>query len=666
VFFMALSFTFISKALNTSIMKSSITQIERRFDISSSVVGLVDGSFEIGNLLVIVFVSYFGSKLHRPKLIGIGCTIMGAGSILTALPHFFMGYYRYSKENNIDQSANSTSSLSTCLIDQTLLLNRTSPEIVGKGCAKETGSYMWMYVLMGNMLRGIGEAPVGPLGISYLDDFAKEGHSSFYVGILHAIAMIGPIIGFTLTSLFAKLYVDFGYVDLSSILITPKDSRWVGAWWLGFLVAGVVSVISSIPFFFLPKNLDKPQKERKVSVPSHAPETNKEVKLAAKLTNYEQNVTGNMTGLFQSLKSILTNPLYVIYLFSTLLSASSFIGAFTYIFKYIEQQFGQSIADANFWMGIITIPTLSFGFFTGGYVVKKFKLSLLGIAKLSFFALTLSFVLQLFNLLLLCETKSVAGLTLTYDGKKPVASHINVPLSYCNSDCNCDKSQWEPVCGENGITYESPCLAGCKSSGSDKKPKEAVFYNCSCVDTSGFQNRNNSAHLGECPRGDHCKRKFYIYIALQVLSALASALGATPGFMLIFKNVQPELKSLAVGFHALTIRSLGGILAPVYFGAVIDRTCLKWSINSCGKQGSCRMYNSVLYGTYYFSVIFSLKGSSLILFIIFIYAMKKKYQGKDAETSEKVKQVVNEANLEPLKNNGHFVSSAGEDGETYI
>ncbi len=29
-------------------MKSSITQIERRFDIPSSLIGLIDGSFEIG------------------------------------------------------------------------------------------------------------------------------------------------------------------------------------------------------------------------------------------------------------------------------------------------------------------------------------------------------------------------------------------------------------------------------------------------------------------------------------------------------------------------------------------------------------------------------------------------------------------------------------------
>lgn len=50
------------------------------------------------------------------------------------------------------------------------------------GCEKESKSYMWIYVLMGNMLRGIGETPIEPLGISYLDDFAKGGQSSVYIG----------------------------------------------------------------------------------------------------------------------------------------------------------------------------------------------------------------------------------------------------------------------------------------------------------------------------------------------------------------------------------------------------------------------------------------------------------------------------------------------------
>uniref|UniRef100_A0A2K6GSQ2 Solute carrier organic anion transporter family member n=3 Tax=Propithecus coquereli TaxID=379532 RepID=A0A2K6GSQ2_PROCO len=662
MFLAALSLCYIAKAQGGVIMKSSITQIERRFDISSSLAGLIDAGFEIGNLLVIVFVSYFGSKLHRPKMIGIGCLTMGIGGILIALPHFFMGRYRYSRETYTDPSENSTSSLATCLSNQTLSFNRTSPEIVGKGCGKETGSYMWVYVLLGNMLRGIGETPIGPLGMSYIDDFAKEGRSSVYIGFLGGIGMIGPILGFIMGSLFAKLYVDIGYVDLSTIRITPKDSRWVGAWWLSFLVSGLFSVIASIPFFFLPKNPYAQQKERRILTSSHVLKTNEERNKTASLLNHKSNIADNVTGFFQSLKSILTNPLYVIFLVLTLLQISSFVGSFTYVFKYVEQQYGHSASQSNFLLGTITIPAIGGGMFAGGYIIRKFKFTLVGIAKFSFFTSAMSFLFYMLYFATICESKSVAGLTLTYDGNNPVTSHIDVPLSYCNSDCNCDKSQWEPVCGNNGITYISPCLAGCKSSTGSKK--SMVFYNCSCVEETGFHNRNYSGHLGECPRDDACKKKFYIYIAVQVLNAFCSALGSTTYILLAVKNVQPELKSLALGFHSLFIRTLGGMLAPIYFGVLIDRTCMKWSMNSCGKQGSCRIYNSTLFGKLYFGMTIILRFPALILYIILIWAMKKKYEGKDTKPPENEKNVTDEANMESLNNNGCFVPSAGADSET--
>jgi len=50
------------------------------------------------------------------------------------------------------------------------------------GCEKTSNSYLWLFVLMGNLLRGIGEAPVMPLGVSYIDDFSKEENSAFYIG----------------------------------------------------------------------------------------------------------------------------------------------------------------------------------------------------------------------------------------------------------------------------------------------------------------------------------------------------------------------------------------------------------------------------------------------------------------------------------------------------
>lgn len=43
------------------------------------------------------------------------------------------------------------------------------------------------------------------------------------------------------------------------ITITPKDPQWVGAWWLGYLIAGVISLLAAVPFWCLPKSLLKPQ-----------------------------------------------------------------------------------------------------------------------------------------------------------------------------------------------------------------------------------------------------------------------------------------------------------------------------------------------------------------------------------------------------------------------
>lgn len=59
MFLAALSFAYFAKALSGSYMKSTITQLERRFDIPSYLIGIIDGSFEIGMfpLLVCVFFS---------------------------------------------------------------------------------------------------------------------------------------------------------------------------------------------------------------------------------------------------------------------------------------------------------------------------------------------------------------------------------------------------------------------------------------------------------------------------------------------------------------------------------------------------------------------------------------------------------------------------------
>lgn len=61
-------------------------------------------------------------------------------------------------------------------------------------------------------------------------------------------------------------------LSLDSVTITHKDVQWVGAWWLGYLIAGMISVLAGIPFWFLPKHLPKPEGRKDSSTSSEQSE----------------------------------------------------------------------------------------------------------------------------------------------------------------------------------------------------------------------------------------------------------------------------------------------------------------------------------------------------------------------------------------------------------
>uniref|UniRef100_A0A3B5BA99 Solute carrier organic anion transporter family member n=1 Tax=Stegastes partitus TaxID=144197 RepID=A0A3B5BA99_9TELE len=581
LFIVALSFAYFSKALTGTYMKSSITQIERRFDLSSTHIGLIDGSFEMGNLLFLAMVSHFGAKLHRPRLIAVGCFLMAVGAFLTGLTHFFMGRYKYDTVIQVFQ--NDSVNIAAC-VDP--LKTVEVPEVQ----IEESGSNMWIYVFLGNALRGIGETPVTPLGISYIDDFAKAENSPFYIACLQTITLLGPMFGFLLGSYCAKLYVDIGYVDLESVTITPKDARWVGAWWMGFLVSSGLLLISSIPFWFLPRSLPKQEGEEVKPTPARETVDGTEDALNS---NHNLKLTEIAKGFLPSLKRLLGTPAYFLLLCGSILKFNSFIGLLTFKAKYMEQQFGQSASRANFLIGVLNLPAVAVGIFLGGLLMKRYKLSVVSGAQLSFATSFMAYLLLLLQFGTKCDNIPVAGLTISYNGSWIAALIDETLFAECNSDCSCSAEEWDPVCADSGITYISPCMAGCL--GSSGYGKNTVFHNCSCVSASYPAGSTTSVKLGQCPHAKDCSRSFTSYMAISVLSSFINSLGATPGYMVIIRCISSELKSLALGIQTLATRTLGGIPAPVYFGALIDSTCLKWSIKKCGGRGACRIYNSDMY-----------------------------------------------------------------------
>ncbi|XP_010614101.1 solute carrier organic anion transporter family member 1C1 isoform X1 [Fukomys damarensis] len=624
VFLGGLSFVYFAKALAEGYLKSTITQIERRFDIPSSLVGVIDGSFEIGNLLVITFVSYFGAKLHRPKIIGAGCLIMGVGTLLIAMPQFFMEQYKYEKYLPF---SNSTLSFSPCLLEPSSqlpisVMEKSQPQISDE-CAVDASSSMWIYVFLGNLLRGLGETPIQPLGIAYLDDFASEDNAAFYIGCVQTVAIIGPIFGFLLGSLCAKLYVDIGFVNLDHITITPKDSQWVGAWWLGYLIAGAVSLLAAVPFWCLPKSLPRPQSREdsnssekskfiiddQIKYQTHAGEKAKILEMAR--------------DFLPSLRSLLGNPVYFLYLCASTVQFNSLFGMVTYKPKYIEQQYGQSSSKANFVIGLINIPAVALGIFSGGIVMKRFKLSMCGAAKLYLGSSVFGYLLFLSLFALGCENSEVAGLTVSYQGTKPVSYHERALFSDCNARCKCSETKWEPMCGENGITYASACFAGCQTS--NMSGENIVFYNCSCVGIAASKSGNFSGTVGRCQKDNGCSKVFLCFLVISAITSYTLSLGGIPGYILLLRCIKPQLKSFALGIYTLAIRVLAGIPAPVYFGVLIDTSCLKWGFKRCGSRGSCRLYDSHAFRYIYLGLTMILGTMSIFLSIAVLLTLKKSY-----------------------------------------
>ena len=145
----------------TGVVKVITTTIERRFGFSSTQTGLVNSAFDIGTLLLMIPVTYYGGRKHshKPKWIGCGLLTIGLGGFLWTIPHFVSSNHH--ADDNLDKTFN---------------------------------GFLYIFILA-QLLIGFGASTIVSLGVAFLDDNVESRRSPLYIAIFHCGTVLGPALG---------------------------------------------------------------------------------------------------------------------------------------------------------------------------------------------------------------------------------------------------------------------------------------------------------------------------------------------------------------------------------------------------------------------------------------------------------------------------------------
>uniref|UniRef100_A0A8C3JVP9 Solute carrier organic anion transporter family member n=1 Tax=Calidris pygmaea TaxID=425635 RepID=A0A8C3JVP9_9CHAR len=395
----------------------SISTIEKRYELNSSLTGLISASYDIAFCVLSLFVSFFGERGHKPRWLAFSAFMLGLGSLIFSLPHFSSGKYHYGAKLEAS-SANFTCNAST---------------------KSSLPNYLYVFIL-GQLLLGIGGTPLYTLGTAFIDDSVPTHKSSLYIGIGYAMSLLGPAIGYVLGGQLLTVYID---IQIPERQDTTNDPRWLGAWWIAFVACFFAIWLLIIPFSCFPKHLPgtaKIQAEKISETHNDGSEALVETK--------------NIGKSFKDFPMALLNPVLMSLIIASSSEALVATGFATFLPKFIENQFGKTSSFSAILGGLVLIPAAALGQIISGILISKCTMDCKSIIKFMIGTCSVALLLNTVFLYAKCGNEPFAGVSETYNGTG-MLHNLTAP---CNANCGCLRFMYYPVCGRDEIQYFSPCF----------------------------------------------------------------------------------------------------------------------------------------------------------------------------------------------------------------
>lgn len=614
---------------------SSLSTLEKRYHFSSSTGGYIMITDNIATVMTNLFIGYYGKTAHKPRWMSIGCVVTGLSVMVTALPYFIYGP---SQEADLDFAGNLTLSKQSRNGDQMCF-----KDVQKEDCSEMKAAGMMTAVAVAcfgisNFFRGFGTSIYFTYGTPYLDDNVSKAKMPTLFAFIFAARIFGAPIGFYFSSLALKFYEDPMHPPVG---MTNNDPRWIGAWWIGFLISGALMLLLALPLSFFPREFRKtPKQKAKAAAKALRLEEHRKQSadngtkngtangdsfqevdlLKAGLGDEEEDTEmatrGNNHDAEQAKKkqdlslkelpgeiyAIITNPIIICQMMGNLFRGIGIIGYFVFQTKYLESQFRQSASKASLVSGTTGFLAKIFGVLFGGLLITLFRP---GPRTLT----TYIFLVELTSVFTLMYGASVMGPQYEYPETSVTPIGTLDLGNTCNSACHCDFVRYQPVCEHREMkAYFSPCHAGCKGS-FRTADNSSVYTECGCI--SGPEKT-----LEKCPPDVD---KLLKYATIVALGGMVSGSSRSGNMVTFFRSINPDQKSLAVAVGSFWHSLFVSIPYPLIYGKIFDYSCLVWN-KECGERGNCWLYDTEKLRFVYHAVSIALiaMGSVFDLIMIFL------------------------------------------------